>query len=304
MQRAYIFILLVTSVFYSHAQDWTEPINVSNMGGLNLTPDFCIDNNGVIHCVWQHFYETNFSKIFYNKSYNDGTSWTTAEDISLNNEKRLSQPHIVCDLENNLHITFDYNIGNPYQTLVYYKMYDGVFWSEPFTISENMPEAHNNKLIIDNYNRVYCFWHRSLYNNGTTFYRYYENGNWSEIFIPYDNNGYLGFANCAIDTNNNLHWIGSHHYEGQTHYDDKPVYFYYENGLWSDFVEFGELYSWNGKDIDLDDLEMPHLVWREFTNDSLPPNDGTFYVYNNGYNWTVPELIVEDPRNQQIIFDN
>lgn len=49
---------------------------------------------------------------------------------------------------------------------------------------------------------------------------------------------------------------------------------------------------------------MPHLVWQEYTNDSLPPNDGTFYVYNTGTIWTIPELIVEDPKNQQIVIDN
>lgn len=245
MKKVLYILIPFVLIINSFAQNWTEPANVSNMDGFNQLPDFCFDNNGVINCVWVHVYETNFSKIFYSKSYDDGLTWTSAEDISLNEEKRLSQPHIVCDSENNIHLTYDFNVGNPYQTLVYYKMYDGTTWSEPFTVSENMPESHNNKLVIDNNDRGYCFWHRSLYNNGTTFYRYYENGEWSEIYIPYDNNDYLGFSNAIIDTYNNLHWIGSHHYEGQNHYEDKPIYFYYEyeNGEWSDFVEFGERYS-------------------------------------------------------------
>ena len=303
-----ILVLLLFMIWFanSFAQNWTEPVNVSNMDGFNQLPDFCFDNNGVIHCVWAHVYESNFSKIFYCKSFDDGLTWTTAEDISLNTEKRIYNPHVVCDSENNIHLTYDYNVGNPYQTLVYYKINIGITWSEPFTISENMPESHNNKLIIDNYNRVYCFWHRSLYNNGTTFYRYYENGNWSEIFIPYDNNDYLGFVDAVIDTNNNLHWIGAHHFEGQSHYENLPIYFYYDYDyeMWNDYVELGENNSGSGFDIDLDILENPHLVWQAFTNDSIPPNDGTFYVYFNGTNWTTPELIVEDPKNQQIIIDN
>ncbi|HDO06436.1 MAG TPA: T9SS type A sorting domain-containing protein, partial [Bacteroidetes bacterium] len=288
------------------AQNWTEPVNVSNMGGFNQLPDYCFDDNGVIHCVWVHVYETNFSKIFYSKSYDDGLTWTTGEDISLNEEKRLSQPHIVCDSENNIHLTYDYDTGNYLETLVYYKKFNGTNWSESFVVSENMPESHANKLVIDNNDRIYCFWFRILYNNGTTFYRYMENGEWSDIFIPYDNNDYFPFLNCDVDSDNNLHWIGAHYYEWQTAYEIKPVYFYYNygNDEWSDFVKFGERYSWYGFDIDLDVPENPHLVWQEFTNDSIPPNDGTFYTYYDGDNWKTPELIVEDPKNQQIVIDN
>jgi len=306
MKKILYILIPFVLIINSFAQNWTEPVNVSNMFGFNQVSDFCIDNNSVIHCVWSHVYETNYSKIYYSKSFDDGLTWTLAEDISLNEEKRLSQPHIVCDSENNIHLTYDFNVGNPYQTLVYYKMYNGTTWSEPFTVSENMPESHHNILIIDNNDRIYCKWHRSLYNNGTAFYRYFENGEWSEIFIPYDNNDFLAFISCVVDTNNNLHWIGGHHYEGQTAYDTKPVYVNYDygNDEWSDFVKFGEHHSWYGKDIDLDNSEMPHLVWHEFTNDSIPPNDGTFYAYNTGTTWTVPELIVEDPKNQQIIIDN
>ncbi len=305
MKKVLYILIPFIFIINSFAQNWTDPVNVSNMEGKDQLPDFCLDNNGVIHCVWVHVYETNFSKIFYCKSYDDGLTWTIAEDISFNDEKRLSQPHIVCDSQNNLHITYDYGTDNPYETMVYYKKFEGINWSEPFIVSGNMPESYHNNLLIDNNDRVYCTWFRSLYNNGTVFYRYFENGGWSEIFIPYDNNDFLGFANSVIDTNNNLHWIGAHHYEGQTHYEDKAIYFCYnyENNEWSDFVEFGEYHTGSGFDIDLDDSEMPHLVWQEFTNDSIPPNDGTFYTYNNGNNWTTPELIVEDPQDQQIVLE-
>jgi hypothetical protein len=306
MKKALSILILFVLTINSFPQNWTEPVNVSNMGGFNQLPDYCFDNNGVIHCVWVHIYETNYSKIFYCKSYDDGLTWTTPEDISLNIEKRVSDPHIVCDSQNNLHLTYDYDIGNYLQSLVYYKKFDGTSWSIPIVVSENMPESHENYLVIDNADRIYCFWFRILYNNGTTFYRYLENDVWSDIFIPYDNSDYFPFLNCAVDSQNNLHWIGAHYYEWQTAYEIKPVYFYYdyENDEWSDFVKFGERYSWYGFDIDLDVSENPHLVWQEFTNDSTPPNDGTFYTYYNGTAWTEPELIVEDPRNQQIIIDN
>jgi len=57
-------------------------------------------------------------------------------------------------------------------------------------------------------------------------------------------------------------------------------------------------------DIDLDCNEYPHLVWREYVNDSIPPNDGTLYSYFDGENWTEPEILVEDPWWQVIEIDN
>ncbi|MEA3504928.1 MAG: sialidase family protein [Bacteroidota bacterium] len=177
------------------------------MDGFNQEPDFCIDNNGVIHCVWVHVYNSNFSKIFYSISYDDGLTWTTSENISLNEGERLSKPHIVCDSENNLHLTYDYNVYNVGETHIFYKKYDGANWSEPFVVSENMPGSRANKLVIDNNDRIYCFWYRSI-NNGTTFYKYLENNTWSDYFIPYDNNDFMAFNNCAVDNNNNssLDW--------------------------------------------------------------------------------------------------
>ncbi|MCX6233829.1 MAG: T9SS type A sorting domain-containing protein [Bacteroidetes bacterium] len=298
------FILCLCIAPFCAAQNWTKPLNISNMEGLNNQPDITVDQNGTFHCVWAHKIVQNFWKIYYSQSSDEGLTWSVPDDISLNTEKWVSDPHIVCDSENNLYLTYDYDVGNYLESLVYYKKFDGISWSDPIVVSEGMPESHANKLVIDNNDRVYCFWYRSI-NNGTTFYRYLQNGFWSDYYIPYNNNDYFAFINCAVDSCNNLHWIGAHHYEGQTAYDIKPVYLYYdyENDLWSDIVEFGEHYSWYGFDIDLDTNYLPHLVWQEFTNDSIPPNDGTFYAYNNGTSWTTPELIVEDPRNQQIIID-
>ena len=57
-----LFILSFSSNLQS--QNWTEPVNVSNLTGQDRMPDFTIDTYNVIHCVWVHDYELNFSKIF------------------------------------------------------------------------------------------------------------------------------------------------------------------------------------------------------------------------------------------------
>ena len=303
MKKAINLIIPIIFVINSFAQNWIEPVNVSNMGGFNQVPDFCFDNNGIIHCVWVHVYESNFSKIFYNRSYDDGLTWTTPEDISLNDEKRIGNPHILCDLDNNLHLTYDFDTGNYLETLIYYKKFDGISWSEPIVVSENMPASHANKLVIDNNDRIYCFWYRSI-NNGTTFYRYLENGNWSEIFCPYPGNFYLALVEIICDDFNNLHCIGSYHNEGQSHNEDITIYIKYESNVWGSIIEISNCTIGPGKDLDLDNSNKPHIAWRQKTPMTGPGNDSTMYRYFNGISWSYPELVVEDPKEQKIIIDN
>ena len=178
-----LFLLTIISLFCS-AQNWTEPVNISNIEGMDNQPDLAVDQNGTYHCVWAHKIQENYWKIYYSKSINQGATWTTPEDISMNTEKWVAGPHIVCDSENHLHVTYDFDVGNYLGSTIYYKQFDGASWNEPINVSEGMPESHANKLVIDNKDRVYCFWYRST-NNGTTFYRYLENGLWSDYFIQY-----------------------------------------------------------------------------------------------------------------------
>ena len=303
MKKVINLIIPIIFVINSFAQNWTEPVNVSNMGGFNQVPDFCFDNNGVIHCVWVHVFETNFSKIFYNRSYDDGLTWTTPEDISLNDEKRIGNPHIVCDSENNLHLTYDFDTGNYFETLIYYKKFDGT-WSEPFIVSENILSSYKNILIIDNLNRLYCFWYHTGI-NGYFYYRYYEEEQWSEIFCPYTGNNHIVMIKPKVDINNNLKCIGSFHGDSQSN-EDIIVFFeyFYENNIWGDLLQLTNNTTGPGKDLDLDNSNKPHIAWRQKTPMTGPGNDSTMYRYFNGISWSYPELVVEDPKEQKIIIDN
>lgn len=170
-----------------------------------------------------------------------------------------------------------------------------------------MPGSRRNKLVIDHNDRVYCFWFRED-NNGSAFYRYLENEEWSDIIIPYDNNELNGLENCVVDSENNLHCIGPHWFSGQGNTDSKPTYFSYNynNNEWSTFEQFGETFSWYGMDIDMDENEKPHLVWQEYvyqSNGSLL--SGTFYNFQDENDlWTLSIYLGEGYSNQRILIDN
>lgn len=124
MKKLIILSIIFLFSYQSHAQNWTEPVDVSHMGGLNVSPNFCIDNNGNIHCVWEHTFNQNHSAIFYSWSNDNGNNWSVAENISQNDEKRAIRPHIVHDSQNNLHLTYDYDVISTSIVQIHYRKYN------------------------------------------------------------------------------------------------------------------------------------------------------------------------------------
>jgi len=268
------------------------------MEGSDSQPDFTIDQNGTIHCVWVHKYTNYHWKIFYSSSSDNGNLWTTPEDISLNDTISLSNPNIASDSYNNLYVSYDYDLYNPSKTLVLLKKFDGINWGEADTISYNMYSSWNNRIAIDNNDNIYVFWYY-----GTLNYRVSNDGiNWNDIIAPYSANDYLFPYEYAIDQQNNVHGIGRFYYGYQYEDDARYVYFKYDaqTNIWSDIDFISNPSGAGGSDIVCDVLNNPHVVRRQKTVSTGPDNDSTIYRYYNGNNWTLPELIVEDPYSQKI----
>ncbi len=275
------------------------------MPGLDNQPDLCIDKNGTLHCVFTHKLEQNWRKIYYSKSTDDGLSWTTPEDISLNPNTSLMNPHIVADTNNKLYVTYDYNTGNPAAIQIKLKTFDGNQWSDPFIVSNGMYSCHQNKLFIDNNNRLYIFW---IHQTSLTYYRYFENGQWSDTICPYYGNFSWILSSAVIDTTNNLLCVGSYSQPGPPIIPQSTIFFKYDyiNGEWTEkaFISPPTDYgSVGGLDIDKFSTDFPAVTYHQRTYGTGPYNDSTMYTYFNGTNWTEPELIVNDPYEQKIAVD-
>lgn len=291
----FMMIFAPMSIF---SQEWKEPVNIYSTSCYNHYPSICIDNNNIFHCTWSHRVATNHFKIYYSKSTDNGETWSEPEDVCQNEQFWLTEPHIVSDNQNKLYLTYDHNAGNPAQMLVLMKIYDGISWSEPDTVSVNMPGSDHNRLVMDRNNRLYCFWFYGL-----IYYRYFENDVWSEINKPFTGSNDLFYLQrCVPDSFENLHCIGQH-IDFEISSETRIIYFKNEDGAWSDFTTLSNDIS-GVSDIALNNTNLPHTVWYQYTSNTYPPNDGTLYSYFDGIRWTSPELIVEDPRYQTIAIDN
>ncbi len=298
MKGFYLLLFMLISAGFSYAQEWSEPVNVSNMEGKDKHLDFIIDHNGIIHCVWAHQHSSSLFKVYYSKSEDQGTTWTEAEDVSQNTSLRCDRPHIVANSQNVLFVSYDYDSYSTTQSLIGMKTFDGVGWSQMDTVSVGMPGSFRNTINIDNNDRVYCFWYFGT-NSGYFSYRYYENETWSETLSPYNNVYHMLIQETVIDADNKVHCLGNMFNEWS--YDEAATYFYYEpiTDQWSGVDTMNSKSYSMDAGIDLDGQNNPHIVWRQNRYLSGPNNDSTMYTYFNGNAYSEPELIVEDPFNQR-----
>ncbi|MCD4696461.1 MAG: T9SS type A sorting domain-containing protein [Bacteroidales bacterium] len=281
------FVLLIFS--FCSGQNWIQPVNVSNLE-YSAYPDITIDESGVIHIVWSEYLENNFRKIMYSYSDNDGETWNVPFDLSQNNDTSCLMAHIVAGNNNKLFVTYDYNTGNPYQTYVHMKIFDGSTWGPTIVVSENLPASHHNILVRDNDDRVYVFWYR-----GYKFcYRYLENDSWSDISFPYENHHSIN--NVVPDSDNNLHCVGHYTYHGVDVPGIRITYFKYIKSTeqWSDIIIVNDEDTNVGTDIALDVFEKPHFIWNQHITNSWPWINGTIYCHQTAPYTFSDEEIIDD----------
>ena len=265
----------------SISQNWSEPVNVSNMNDFILSSDFTIDNEGIIHCVWNLKYELNYGIILYAYSEDDGNTWSDAISISQNDTNYCTSPHIVHDSQNNLYVVYDLNNYDPQNWGSYacFVKKDTLGWAEPLTLSEGI----TTRLAINNNDRVYVFWFMGAPHTGEFYYQFLEEETWSDVFCPYDNDNKTNLNEVVVDDNNNLHCVGVYdEYDGPL--ETKIIYYKYdyENDQWSDLTLLSEGSGVRDNDIALDTNQLPHICWEE---------GATYYSFFDGMQWSEKEAV-------------
>jgi hypothetical protein len=301
-----LILLLQISVY---SQVWTDPVDISNADyNMDNQPDICIDNNGVLHCVFTHKENLYWRKIMYSKSTDDGTTWSDPVCISQNDELSMMDARIVSDSDNVLHVCYTYNSMDPQNTLIFYTTYVNEEWETPYNISPGMPNSDYNLIEIDYNDNIHFIW---IYANYTLYHRVYNvvSGEWSEPYCPYPGQAYWGLHDLKIDSLNKMHCSGSYIGEDQGLDDLRVIYFYNNQGVWSDktFVSPETILGSGtiGLGIDIDSTNLSHIVYRQqdpFTSVGYN-NDSTMYTFSHGDVWSLPDLVVNDPVDQRIVID-
>ena len=306
------FIVLINAIT-ANAQGWSTPVNVSNMGRHCNTPRMIVDHNGTIHAVWSMAITQQYRKIMYSKSENLGDTWSVPVAIANDSLQWFALPDIACDLQNRLYVSYEGDDMDPSNTLIYMTIFNDNQWSTPFIISENMYGSNNSLVVTDNAGRVYCFWHNWYNNEVKLIYKYFENNIWSQSIIPYAQDGeFFWIKKIVPDSTNNLHCVGTHHYNNESRYDDRVIYCYYlkSSSQWAPIENISDTinYSWQGSSISIDKQQIPHFTWGQFLNPYPNPvtNNATLYRFPNESGWLPVDSVEVDQNSyyHQLVIDN
>jgi hypothetical protein len=287
-------LLLLFAAHFTQAQTWSEPAVVCNLSKNSLYPDFTFDNDGNLHCVWSTRLGSNYYRIYYSRSTDDGETWSNPTYPSQNSSLWMSQPHIVCDSNNNLHLTYDHDVGSIYNTYIIHRIHNGTNWGAADTIGA----GYHNRLVIDHNDRLHCLWTTGYY----SFYSHRDpvTGSWSEILLPYGDTLMSFFHKGLLGTDNNLHFVGMSQMFGNKYV---VSYFKIENGTFHPIEEVSTLTKGKWFDMALDDQGLPHFVWHHIHVNGSWEDDSTLYRHYDGTSWSVPEFILQSARAVSIAVD-
>ncbi len=302
MKNTISTICFCISSIIGFPQVWTEPVNISNMEGCDQLPRIISDNEAVLHCVWTHMIEYGvFTKIYYSNSDSNGLTWSEPFDVSQNTTDWYVLSSITLNSTNDIFISYDVECQNPAGTYVVVRsIVDGILM-EPDTISEDMPGSRSPQLVCDAEDRVWCFWYHDI-DNGSIFYRILEEGTWSETFLLIPGNHFLFPCRFVCDKDGVLHCLVAYYNENQNVLCTRFVYFKIDNNAVSPMEEVSPFIDGHGYDLAVDSLNRPHITYRQkMMSSPTPMNDSTIYRFKHDDFWSDPELVVYDPRNQQII---
>jgi len=285
----YISVFFIVFACVCPAQQWSDPINVSNYNNHDGLPDICIDHDGVLHCVWVRLITLDYRCVFYSKSLDQGQTWLNPINISNNTSGAVNGPMIVSDSHNYLYVAYEYDMNNPSYENLYFTMFDGYSWSPPVTIASLYPGLFFEEMTVDYNDRVYVFWR---YFDHKPHYRYYQGMVWSGYYTLYsDSTQSLHIRGAVSDHFNNLHCVGWYHNENND--TAKAAYFYYDNfnNLWHSPVVVGKhYYNDPFEDIAVNETGEPYLVWREYADWWK----ATIYKFKTSGVWSQNITLIQD----------
>jgi len=182
---------------------WTTKRLTFN-SGYSSNPNIATDSNNHLHVVWQDDSPGN-DEIYYKKSTDGGTSWSTKRLTFNSGDSRNSS--IAIDSSDNLHLVwYDYSPGN---CEIYYKKStdNGASWTTK-RLTFNWGSSYFPSIAVDSSDNLHVVWADISYANHEICYKKSTDSGatWTNRRLTY-NFGYSSVPSIADDTNGNLYVV-------------------------------------------------------------------------------------------------
>lgn len=144
-------------IFYSNydGEEWSPPVNISNLGGWSVEVEIAVDSNDFPHVVWE--FRKGGNHIYY--TFFNGNNWVTPYKISGDEDAFI--PTIALDSQDNVHVAWG---GESYE--IWYTIYDGTTWSEPIDISDPTSTGLCPELALDSIGCLHAVWAKGVTGDG------------------------------------------------------------------------------------------------------------------------------------------
>ena len=158
-------------IFYKKSTDggtmWTTKRLTWTSGG-SFNADIAVDTNNHIHVVWYDDTPGN-KEIFYKRSTDGGTAWTTKRLTTTSGDSRI--PSIAADSSNYIHVAWHDN--TPGNLEIFYKRSTdgGTIWSNNKRLTSNAEESSSAVIAVDSNNHLHVAWGDNRPGNFEIYYK-------------------------------------------------------------------------------------------------------------------------------------
>ncbi|MFC2155520.1 sialidase family protein, partial [Acidobacteriota bacterium] len=170
-------------IFFIRSTDngssWSAAANLSNNLGHSFTPDITVDSAGNIIVAWQDYTPGN-ADIFFIRSTDNGSSWSTAVNIS-NDSLNSFDPAITVDSLGNINVVWSGYPSGSAEILFRRSTDNGSSWSAAANLSNTSANSYCPAIIVDSAGNINVVWQDyTTGNNDIFFIRSTDNGSsWS-----------------------------------------------------------------------------------------------------------------------------
>ncbi len=305
---------------------WTNATVISDNSsnwntGISENPDIAIDNNGVIHVIWQDSSDIGFGndqEIFYIN--NTGVGWSNpiviSDDQNLWNNESSQYPSIAIDNNDVIHVVWHDNTNGEWgvDTEIMYTNYTTSGWSNATVISDDYTGWNDDqslvpKIATDINGTVHVVWYDDtngkwgtdweiMYANYTTSTSWSNATAISDIYGWNDQSSF--WPDIATDSNGTVHVVWFDDTNGEWGNDREIMYMNHTSTGWSNAsVISDDNTGWNDglseqPDITVDKDGIIHVVWQDSTDGTWGTDQEIMYSKYTVTGWSNIEVISDD----------
>ena len=199
-----------SEIFYKKSTDggniWLATSRLTWNSGSSVSPGMAIDSNGHIHVVWEDSTPGN-SELYYKKSTNGGTSWSTTKRLTWSSG--ISHTNKGClgiDSSDRIHIVWSDN--TPGDNQIYYKRSEsgGDTWTSSKRLTWNSDDSSYPSIAFDSNNHIHVVFHDGPSQNCDIYYKKSTNNGatWNTNRLSWSSGDSL-FPDVALDFDDTIH---------------------------------------------------------------------------------------------------